>query len=166
MNKKIVFTIVLVLLTIYIGYNYLKLNKEIKIESSCLDYNKFDFKKLEIGSIFDFNHNYPCKDWDRILILNGGSTFNRRLFFLKTGIIIPEKDYTNKLDSFYYLFFMKDKNVISNPVLFGDINFTLMQHFEKKNFLLLNRQEAVFVYEKFENPYYELYTFNLGHASD
>lgn len=158
-KKKLLFVITLIIFS-FIIFNIINFNKEVKVENTCLNNNFLKVSDLKLNSIYDFDKKYNCRDWDEILIVGGGSSFNRLNIYFRTGIVLPKYDYINQPEAFSFLFFLNKGEIVSNPIIFGGSNFIFTQNLKNNN-LRLKRENAVFIYKRYENPEFELYTLEI-----
>ena len=83
------------------------------------------------------------------------------MIYLTSDVLIPDYDYSNINEGTYLLFFLDGNSPISKPIEFGGSDFIFSNNFNRFNYVKIDRDEAKFIYKKYEHSDFELYTLEL-----
>ncbi len=159
--KKIII-IVGVLIFIIALRLFIKKSQNSKLSEICLT-DKFveEFSSLNnVRVMFDFNKLFNCDDWDKVFVVEA-PYINRALIYLGSDVLLPDYDYNNINEGTYILFFLNGNTPMGKPIKFTRDNFIFSNNFNRLNFLKINKEEAKFVYKKYEHTDYNLWTLEL-----
>lgn len=143
------------------------LNKKIQLSSvseSCLteSFNK-EFippEKLNLNTEYNFSATFKCTEWDEILVTQAPYV-SRAFIYIQSGVLLPEYDYINSSENNYFLFFINNGHIINEPIIFGGPYFLFSNKFSSSNYLKIEKENANFIYKKYEDSYYGMVTLEL-----
>lgn len=164
-KRKLIIILLVTFTIVYFGKLYLKHEDVENIDDTCLvnDFkSKFeDFENASLNTEFNFSQMFQCEDWDEIIFVQAPYVY-RPLVYAASCVLLPPFDYMEHSEGTYFVFFLSNGYVVNEPILFGHSKFFFSQNLNYFGYLKLKRDRAVFVYEKFENDDFELFT--LVHA--
>jgi len=143
------------------------LNKKIQLSSvseSCLteSFNK-EFippEKLNLNTEYNFSAIFKCTEWDEILVTQAPYV-SRAFIYIQSGVLLPEYDYINSSENNYFLFFINNGHIINEPIIFGGPYFLFSNKFSSSNYLKIEKENANFIYKKYEDSDYDMVTLEL-----
>lgn len=118
-----------------------------------------NFENLEVNHKYDFSKIFACKEWSEVLII--GEYTYRSVVFFKTSILLPNFDFSNVKKGSSLLYFIKNKNVISEPIIISHESLILSNNYNKSLFLKVNKNRANFVFKKLEDSDLDIFTLEL-----
>jgi hypothetical protein len=164
MKKKKIILIIGFIALVFLSRLVIKNVKNSKLSKTCLidSFNKKfnDLDNAKLNSVFNFNESINCIDWNKILIVEAPYV-HRSLIYLTSDVLIPDYDYSNINEGTYLLFFLDGNSPISKPIEFGGSDFIFSNNFNRFNYVKIDRDEAKFIYKKYEHSDFELYTLEL-----
>ena len=152
-----------IILYIILSFGYKLLNNTF-ISDTCLtiSFNKSfeDLSSLKINSTYDFDELFDCQKWDEILIIDV-HYYMKSIGYIYSGILVPSYDQFQYAEGSYFVYFLKNNIIVSNPVQLYDNGFIFSPKGYNNNFIKIKRKDAQFIYKKFEYTDYDLNTLDL-----
>ena len=143
------------------------LNKKIQLSSlseSCLteSFNKefIPLEKLNLNTEYNFSKIFNCTEWDEVFIVQA-PYINRAFIYIQSGVLLPEYDYINSSENNHFVFFINNGHIINKPIIFGGPYFLFSNNFNRSNYLKIEKENANFIYKKYEDSYYGMVTLEL-----
>ena len=161
-NKKYIILLIAIVILVFTFDLLLKVRKVSNLSNTCLieSFNETfsNIENLPLNSEYEFSEIFDCNDWDEFLIVQAPYVNRPLIYIMSGGILLPKYDYINASDNTYFLFFIENRNIVNNPIVFSDPYFIFSQNFNNFNYVKIDRLKANFIYKKFENSDFDLYT--------
>lgn len=164
MKSKIILKILIGLFLYFILSFSFKLYTSTYVSDKCLNStfnNQFeDLSSLKINSTYDFDNIFDCEPWNEILITDA-HYYMRSVGYLYSGVLVPSYDPFQYFEGTYLIYFLKNNIIVSNPVELHNNDFIFSAQSYKNSLIKIKREDAKFVYKKFEHSDYDLTTLEL-----
>ena len=164
MTKKIVYKIILGIILYFVLGTIYKLYTNSTLSTTCLteSFNTHfsDLSNLKINSNHDFDELFNCQKWDEILVTDA-HYYMREFGYLANGVLVPSYDPFQYLEGTYLIYFLKNNIILSEPIELYNDNFIFSQNFKNFNYIKIKRNDAKFLYKKYEHTDYDLNTLEI-----